>query len=104
MIGSGRGFVEGQYSRRRFLQMGGAGLLAGAGLLGAAGCGGGSSGEVNLRYGIWDQTQMPAMEQIVKQFSKAYPDISVEIELTPYDEYLSKLQNAAQGGTLPDVF
>jgi multiple sugar transport system substrate-binding protein len=104
MIGSGRGFVERQYSRRRFLQMGGAGLLAGAGLLGAADCGGGSSREVNLRYGIWDQTQMPAMEQIVKEFSKAHPDISVEIELTPYEEYLSKLQNAAQGGTLPDVF
>jgi multiple sugar transport system substrate-binding protein len=104
MIGSGRSFVGRQYSRRRFLQMGGAGLLAGAGLLGATGCGGGSSGEVTLRYGIWDQTQMPAMEQIVKAFSKAHPDISVEIELTPYDEYLSKLQNAAQGGTLPDVF
>jgi multiple sugar transport system substrate-binding protein len=83
---------------------GGAGLLAGAGLLGAAGCGGGSSGDVTLRYGIRDQTQMPAMEKIVKEFSKAHPDISVEIELTPYDEYLSKLQNAAQGGTLPDVF
>jgi ABC-type glycerol-3-phosphate transport system substrate-binding protein len=54
-----------------------------------------------LRYGIWDQTQMPAMEKIVKQFSKAHPDISGEIELTPYDEYLSRLQNAAQGGTLP---
>ncbi len=43
MIGSGRSFMERQYSRRRFLQMGGAGLLAGAGLLGAAGCGGGTS-------------------------------------------------------------
>jgi ABC-type glycerol-3-phosphate transport system substrate-binding protein len=73
----------------------------GPGLLGAADCGGGSSGETTLRYGIWDQTQMPAMEKIVKQFSKAHPDISGEIELTPYDEYLSKLQNAAQGGTLP---
>jgi multiple sugar transport system substrate-binding protein len=104
MMRSGHGFVGRRYGRRRFLQVGGAGLLAGAGLLGASGCGGGTSGEVTLRYGIWDQAQMPAMEKMVEQFSKARPGISVEIELTPYDEYLSKLQNAAQGGTLPDVF
>jgi multiple sugar transport system substrate-binding protein len=88
----------------RVLKLGGASLVAGTGLLGVSGCGGTSSGKVTLRYGIWDQTPMPAMEEIVAAFSRANPNISVEIELTPYEEYLSKLQNAAQGGTLPDVF
>ena len=102
--GSGWDSLGRGLSRKEFLKLGGAGLAAGTGLFGVTGCGGNSSGEVTLRYGIWDQTQMPAMEDIVEEFSKANPDISVEIELTPYDEYLSKLQNAAQGGTLPDVF
>jgi hypothetical protein len=56
---------------------GGVGLLAGAGLLGAAGRGGGSSGEVNLRYGIWDQ--MPAMDKMA--LLSALPVIGVFVIL-----------------------
>src|SRR5215210_4439360 len=102
--GSGWVSLARGWSRKEFLKLGGASLAAGTGLLGVAGCGENSSGTVTLRYGIWDQAQMPAMEKIVEEFSRANPEITVEIELTPYDEYLSKLQNAAQGGTLPDVF
>jgi hypothetical protein len=97
--GSGWESLARGLSRKEFLKLGGAGLVVATGLLGVAGCGGNSSGKVTLRYGIWDQAQMPAMEDIVEEFSRANPDISVEIELTPYEEYLSKLQNAAQGGT-----
>jgi multiple sugar transport system substrate-binding protein len=102
--GSGWVSLARGWSRKEFLKLGGASLAAGTGLLGVAGCGESSSGKVTLRYGIWDQAQMPAMEKIVEEFSRANAEITVEIELTPYEEYLSKLQNAAQGGTLPDVF
>lgn len=94
----------GGWSRREFLRLGGAGLLGGMGLLGAAGCGGDSSDGVTLRYGIWDQTQLPAMRQIVEAFTQQNPGVTVEIELTPYDDYLTKYEGAAEGGTLPDVF
>jgi multiple sugar transport system substrate-binding protein len=74
-------------------------------------CGGGSSstdanGKVTLTYGIWDKNQEPAMQKIIKQFEAKNPNISVQVQLTPYDgnAYFTKLQAAATGGTAPDVF
>jgi len=70
-------------------------------------CGGGSesSGEnVVLRYAIWDENQAPAMRQIAKQFTKDNENVQVKIEVTPFDQYFTKLEAAAQGGALPDVF
>ena len=81
----------------------------------ATGCGDGSSGNpmeseehhsgpVTLTYGLWDETQMPAMKKIIAEFEKANPKISIRTELTPWDSYWTKLQTAATGGTAPDVF
>jgi multiple sugar transport system substrate-binding protein len=61
-------------------------------------------GEVTLSYGIWDAAQKPAMEQIVSEFHKDHPDINVKIQVTPWDDYWTKLQTAATGGSAPDVF
>lgn len=67
---------------------------------------GGSSegGEVTLSYAVWDQAQVPAMEKIIAEFNKDHPDIHVKIQLTPWDDYWTKLQTAATGGSAPDVF
>jgi multiple sugar transport system substrate-binding protein len=76
-----------------------------------AGCSGGSGGgsaaqqgPVTLSYGIWDQNQVPALKQVVANFEKANPKIKVKIQVTPYDQYFTKLQAAAGGGAAPDVF
>ena len=75
----------------------------------AAACSSSSStssggGKVTLSYAIWDQTQEPAMKQIVAAFEKQNPNISVDIQLTPYADYFTKLQTAASAGSAPDVF
>ena len=61
-------------------------------------------GKATLSYAIWDQTQQPAMQKIIAAFEKQNPDITVDIQLTPYADYFTKLQTAASGGSAPDVF
>ncbi len=59
---------------------------------------------VTLRYGLWGRNQLPAMEEIIKEFQEIHPNINVKIELTPFKQYWTKLETAAIGGTLSDVF
>jgi multiple sugar transport system substrate-binding protein len=59
---------------------------------------------VTLRYAIWSKSQQPAVEQLVAEFKKTHPNIDVKIELTPNDQYWTKMDAAATGGALPDVF
>ena len=80
-------------------------------LLAATACSGSSPGrtgsagrEVSLTYGLWDDTQLPAMKKIIANFERANPRITVRPVLTPWDSYWTKLQTAATGGTAPDVF
>ena len=79
--------------------------------LAVAGCSGGSSnggaaesGPVTLSYGVWDQNQVPALKQVIANFEKTNKNIKVKIQVTPYDQYFTKLQAAATGGAAPDVF
>jgi multiple sugar transport system substrate-binding protein len=74
------------------------------------GCGGASSSneslgkETTITYGIWDKIQEPGMRQIADAFEAKNPGIKVKIEVTPWDQYWTKLEAAATGGSLPDVF
>ncbi|MGI9824737.1 ABC transporter substrate-binding protein [Agromyces sp. Marseille-Q5079] len=63
-----------------------------------------ADGDVTLTYAIWDQNQQPAMEQIADAFTEEHPNVDVEIQLTPYKEYFTKLQTAVSGGAAADVF
>lgn len=83
-----------------------------AGLLGlaalAAGCGSSgepaSSGKVAISYAIWDKNDQVSAEKIIGEFQKANPNVTVKLEITPWDQYWTKLQTAASGGAAPDVF
>ena len=70
----------------------------------SSGAGTGSSEDVTISYGIWDQNQQPAMEEIADAFTAEHPNVTVEIQLTPYKEYFTKLQTSVSGGAAPDVF
>lgn len=59
------------------------------------------SGEIS--YAIWDVNQQPAMEELIADFNKTYPDVDVKVELTAYAQYFTKLQTQGSSGTLPDV-
>jgi multiple sugar transport system substrate-binding protein len=75
-------------------------------LLTACGGGGGSSSgqNVTLRYSIWDTNQAPAMQQIATEFKQTHPNINVQVQVTPFSQYWTKLQTAATGGSAADIF
>lgn len=60
--------------------------------------------DVTLSYALWDAAQVPAMEQIIAEFREEHPGIDVKIQVTPWDDYWTKLQTSATGGSAPDVF
>jgi len=83
--------------------------------LSACSDGGGGGGEdlampedteisASLNYGIWDDVQAPAMEEIISAFNEEYPNIEVNITIAPFDQYFTRLQTQAGSGELPDVF
>lgn len=67
-------------------------------------CSGGDGDKVNLKYGYWDDKQTDFLKESIEAFNEEYPDIEITLELTPYAEYFTKLDAAATGGGLPDVF
>jgi multiple sugar transport system substrate-binding protein len=93
--------------RRAALALAGTAAL----MMATAACGsGGNSGsddpnaKVTLSYAIWDKNQVPAMQQLASAFTKENPNITVDVQLTPYETYWTKLKAAATGGAAPDVF
>lgn len=83
-------------------------LLSSLFLLGA--CGGSKEStrneakNVTLRYAFWDKNQEPAILEIIDGFQEKNPNINIEIEVTPYKQYFTKLEAAATGNVLPDLF
>jgi multiple sugar transport system substrate-binding protein len=82
-----------------------------------AGCSSGSAGapsgdyeaaasdlKAKITYGVWDQTQVDAIDANIAEFNKQYPDIDVNVNVTPWDSYWPKLQTQASSNTLPDLF
>ncbi len=72
-------------------------------------CGGSSdngSGDkkVEISYAIWAMEQEPAEKELIKRFEEQNPNIKVKLEVTPWDQYWTKLEAAATGGVAPDVF
>ncbi|HXF62751.1 MAG TPA: sugar ABC transporter substrate-binding protein [Caldilineaceae bacterium] len=101
-------------SRREFLRMAAIGV-AGAAVVGcapapapaaegeAAGQAPGAA-EVPLRYMLWEQNQVPAVEQQIAAFKERNPAIAIEIQLVPWDQYWDKLWTSLAGGGAPDTF
>ncbi|MFI6909288.1 ABC transporter substrate-binding protein [Nonomuraea sp. NPDC050394] len=82
-----------------------------AGLLGlallASGCGSSEPekpGKIEISYALWEKNDAPAAQKIIDAFQKANPGVTVKLEITPWDQYWTKLQTAAAGGSAPDVF
>jgi len=60
--------------------------------------------EAEITYGLWDQTQVEAVDANIAEFNKEYPNIDVNVNVTPWDSYWPKLQTQASSNTLPDLF
>ncbi|MBL1223490.1 ABC transporter substrate-binding protein [Enterococcus sp. BWR-S5] len=78
---------------------------AAVGMLTACGSSEGeSSGDTTLTFQIWDKNQQPGMEKMAAAFTEENPDIKIKVEVTPWDQYWTKLQASASGGEMADVF
>jgi len=60
--------------------------------------------KAKITYGVWDQTQVDAIDANIAEFNKEYPGIDVNVNVTPWDSYWPKLQTQASSNTLPDLF
>ena len=63
----------------------------------------GGSDKKQLRFAIWDIGQKPGFEEVAKVFNEKNPNIEVVVEVTPYKNYFTTLDTAAQGDNLPDI-
>lgn len=78
--------------------------------IGLSACGGSSSGKsanngkTVLTLALWDTNQKKAMQEMADAFTKENPNIKIKVEVTPWDQYWTKLQAGASGGNTADVF
>lgn len=87
-------------------------LLAAVMALSAAaltGCGdsgsGNSDGPVSLTLSLWDEAQLPVIQENVDSFNAAHEgEIQVTIEQIPWDTYWTKLDASLETNEAPDVF
>ena len=78
-------------------------LLAAALTLSLAGCGA-SDGKTHLTFQIWDVAQRDSMQAICDAYTAKHPDVVIEVQVTSWNEYWTKLEAAAESNTLPDIF
>lgn len=60
--------------------------------------------KTKITYALWDESQKPFFDQIVTKFEEANADIDVEVQLTPWSDYWTKLDAAMGAGSAADVF
>ncbi|HEX6703193.1 MAG TPA: sugar ABC transporter substrate-binding protein [Albitalea sp.] len=58
---------------------------------------------VEVRYSMWDTTQLPAYRQCAADFEKANPGITIRIVQTGWADYWTVLATSFVSGTAPDV-
>ena len=64
----------------------------------------GAEENVTITFAFWDNNQEPGMKAIADAYMAAHPGVTVEVQVTPWDQYWTKLEAAAQGDSMPDVF
>lgn len=72
-------------------------------LLSLAGCGS-SDGKTHLVFQIWDVYQRPGMEAVCAAYTARHPDVEIEVQVTSWGEYWTKLEASAESNTMPDIF
>ncbi len=87
-------------------------FLIGAGsVLALAGCGSSNDnasssggGKAELVYRLWDEQQEVGYKAVFAAFTAENPDITVRMEVLPWDQYWTKLTTELAAGKAPDVF
>ncbi|MFP3090106.1 sugar ABC transporter substrate-binding protein [Treponema sp. TIM-1] len=61
------------------------------------------AGKKTVSFALWDEIQYPVFAEICKQFTQE-TGIEVDLQLTPWSQYWTKLDAAATAGNAADVF
>ena len=72
-------------------------------LLSLSGCGA-SDGKTRLKFQIWDVAQRDSMQAICDAYTAKNPNVTIEVQVTSWNEYWTKLEAAAESNTMPDIF
>ncbi len=80
-----------------------AAALALALLLGLCGCAA-ADGKTHLTFQIWDVYQRDSMVAICDAYTEQHPDVVIDVQVTSWNEYWTKLEAAAESNTMPDIF
>jgi multiple sugar transport system substrate-binding protein len=68
------------------------------------GCGS-SDGKTHLTFQIWDVNQRDGMQAMCDAYTaQVNPDVVIEVQVTSWSEYWTKLEAAAESNTMPDIF
>lgn len=78
--------------------------LAAAALLSGCSSNADSGGKLKLTFQIWDDAQRGGMQDVANAYMAEHPDVSIEVQVTSWDEYWTKLDAAAESNQLPDIF
>ncbi len=63
-----------------------------------------ADGKVRLTFQIWDVAQRDGMQDIVDAYTAQNPNVTIDVQVTSWDEYWTKLDAAAESNQLPDIF
>ena len=80
-----------------------AGALAALMAAGMAGCAA-DDGTVHLTFQIWDVFQRDGMQAMCDAYTAQHPEVTIEVQVTSWDEYWTKLEAAAMSNQMPDIF
>jgi len=79
-------------------------MFAGCSQSGSGSSSGSSDGQTNLTFAIWDKGQKDGMEAIAKAYMEKHPNVKIEVQVTDWSEYWTKLEANVNSNTLPDIF
>jgi len=57
-----------------------------------------------LEVALWSEAVDEAMQVSINQFQEDHPNVDVNITITPFGDYWTRLRTSLGGGSGPDVF
>ena len=60
--------------------------------------------QVTITYSLWDEIQSVVYQELIDNFEEQNPNIHVEMQLTPRDQYWTKFDASAGANQAADVF
>lgn len=61
------------------------------------------SGKTTLTYITWNENQRDQIQATIDGFNQIYPDIEIDLQITPWGEYWTKLEASATSGNMADI-